>query len=165
MNSNEFGAALEECRIADEDLFVINRKELNAMISKSKLEQICTGNNVLLSAANYIQKLGENDKISLEFEVVSKSHSDFSTLKETDFKNIQFELNRCDFDKSNIKKEDDNMYTSLEITFKSGETITYKEGEWDDYSYDRKAIIVKKKGTWVGIYNFDNVFCVELKKK
>lgn len=37
------------------------------------------------------------------------------------------------------------MYTSLEITFKSGETIVYKEGEWDDYSYDRKAIIVKKK--------------------
>lgn len=57
------------------------------------------------------------------------------------------------------------MYTSLEITFKSGETIVYKEGEWDDYSYDRKAIIVKKKGAWVGIYNFDNVFCVELKKK
>lgn len=57
------------------------------------------------------------------------------------------------------------MYTSLEITFKSGETIVYKEGEWDDYIYDRKAIIVKKKGAWVGIYNFDNVFCVELKKK
>lgn len=122
MNANEFSAALEECRIADEDLFLINRKELNAMISKSKLEQI--------------------------------------------------ELNRCGFDKPNVKKEelhakkeDDNMYTSLEITFKSGETITYKDGEWDDYSYDRKAIIVKKKGVWVGIYNFDNVFCVELKKK
>lgn len=155
MNSNEFSAALEECRIADEDLFLINRKELNAMISKSKLEQICTENNVLLSAANYIQKLEENDKISLEFEVVPKSHSDFSALKETDF----------DFDKSNTKKEDDHMYTSLEITFKSGETITYKEGEWDDYSYDGKAINVKKKGAWVGIYNFDNVFCVELKKK
>lgn len=152
---------------------MINRKELNAMISKSKLEQICTKNNVLLSAANYIQKIGENDKISLEFEVVPKSHSDFSTLKETDLKNLPFELNYCGFDKSNIKKEelhtkkeDDYMYTSLEITFKSGETIVYKEGEWDDYSYDRKAIIVKnKKGTFVGIYNFDNVFCVELKKK
>lgn len=150
----------------------MNRNELNAMISKSKLEQICTENNVLLSAANYIQKLEENDKISLEFEVVPKSHSDFSTLKETDLKNLPFELNYCGFDKSNIKKEelhtkkeDDHMYTSLEITFKSGETIVYKEGEWDDYSYDRKAIIVKKKGAWVGIYNFDNVFCVELKKK
>lgn len=148
MNSNEFSAALEECRIADEDLFLINRKELNAMISKSKLEQICTENNVLLSAANYIQKLEENDKISLEFEVVPKSHSDFDKKEEL-----------------HAKKEDDNMYTSLEITFKSGETIAYKEGEWDDYSYDRKAIIVKKKGAWVGIYNFDNVFCVELKNR
>lgn len=148
MNSNEFSAALEECRIADEDLFLINRKELNAMISKSKLEQICTENNVLLSAANYIQKLEENDKISLEFEVVPKSHSDFGKKEEL-----------------HAKKEDDNMYTSLEITFKSGETIVYKEGEWDDYSYDRKAIIVKKKGAWVGIYNFDNVFCVELKNR
>lgn len=53
--------------------------------------------------------------------------------------------------------------TRLEITFKSGDTITYEKGQWDDYGYDGKAINVKLKGTWVGIYNFDHVFSVELK--
>lgn len=53
--------------------------------------------------------------------------------------------------------------TRLEITFKSGETIIYDNTAWDDYAYDGKAVIVKNKGAWVGIYNFDNVFCVELK--
>lgn len=51
----------------------------------------------------------------------------------------------------------------IEITFKSGETISYGKGEWDDYAYDGKAVIVKQKGAWIGIYNFDDVFCVELK--
>lgn len=53
-------------------------------------------------------------------------------------------------------------YERIEITFKSGETIAYEKGEWDDYAYDGHAVIVKKGGAWVGIYNFDNVFCVEL---
>lgn len=57
------------------------------------------------------------------------------------------------------------VYKRLEITFKSGETITYKPGEWDDYAYDGKAVIVKQKGAWIGIYNFDHVFCVELKEE
>lgn len=60
--------------------------------------------------------------------------------------------------------EDDDMYKNLEITFKSGETITYKPGEWDDYSFTGSAVVVKKNGAWIGIYNFDHVFCVELKK-
>lgn len=63
-----------------------------------------------------------------------------------------------------LESEDETMYKNLEITFKSGETITYKPGEWDDYAYDGGAVIVKHDGAWVGIYNFDNVFCVELKK-
>lgn len=62
-------------------------------------------------------------------------------------------------------KDETTMYTDLEITFKSGETITYSKGEWDDYSYDGKAVAVKKDGAWVGLYNFDNVFCVELKSR
>jgi hypothetical protein len=62
-------------------------------------------------------------------------------------------------------KEEPTMYTDLEITFKSGETITYSEGAWDDYSYDGKAVAVKKNGAWVGLYNFDDVFCVELKSR
>ncbi len=53
----------------------------------------------------------------------------------------------------------------IEITFKNGETIVYDKGEWDDYGYDGKAVIVKQKGAWIGIYNFDNVSCVELKGK
>ena len=55
------------------------------------------------------------------------------------------------------------MYERLEITFKSGDTVVYGEGEWDDYSYDGNAGRVKNNGAWIGIYNFDNVFCVELK--
>lgn len=54
-------------------------------------------------------------------------------------------------------------YEKIEITFKSGETITYKVNEWDDYSYDGKAFIVKKGGAWIGIYNFSDIFCVEVK--
>lgn len=54
------------------------------------------------------------------------------------------------------------MYKRLEITFKSGETVVYPEGEWDDYSYDGTAVCVKLKGAWVGIYNFASIFCVEL---
>lgn len=61
------------------------------------------------------------------------------------------------------EKERNDMYNSIEITFKSGDTVTYNSGEWDDYSFDGKAVAVKKNGAWIGIYNFDNVFCVELK--
>lgn len=53
-------------------------------------------------------------------------------------------------------------YDVIVITFKSGEAITYKANEWDDYSYDGKSVAVKNHDTWVGIYNFDSVFSVEL---
>lgn len=56
-------------------------------------------------------------------------------------------------------------YSTIEITFKSGDTISYQSGEWDDYAYDGVAIMVKNGGITVGIYNFDNVFCVELKAR
>lgn len=64
-----------------------------------------------------------------------------------------------------FEKELDSMdnYEKIEITFKSGETISYGKDEWDDYAYDGKAVIVKKNSAWIGIYNFDDVFCVELK--
>lgn len=62
-------------------------------------------------------------------------------------------------------EEDAMEYANkIEITFKSGETITYDKNQWDDYAYDGKSVIVKYKGAWIGIYNFDNVFCVELKQ-
>ena len=65
-----------------------------------------------------------------------------------------------------IEKELDSMdnFEKIEITFKSGETISYGKDEWDDYAFDGKAVIVKKNGAWIGIYNFDDVFCVELKE-
>ena len=56
-------------------------------------------------------------------------------------------------------------YSTIEITFKSGDTISYRHGEWNDYAYDGGAIMVKNDGITVGIYNFDNVFCVELKAR
>lgn len=56
-------------------------------------------------------------------------------------------------------------YSRIEITFKSGDTIIYDKGEWDDYSYDGNAIMVKLYGAWIGIYNFKDVFCVELKEE
>ena len=52
----------------------------------------------------------------------------------------------------------------ITITFKSGEYVTYEKGEWDDYSYDGKSVGVKLKGAWIARYNFDCVFCVELKE-
>ena len=55
------------------------------------------------------------------------------------------------------------IYENLEITFMSGETITFKKGQWDDYSYDGTSVCVKLKGAWVGIYNFRKIFSVELK--
>jgi hypothetical protein len=64
-----------------------------------------------------------------------------------------------------IEKECSSMdiFEKIEITFKSGETITYDKDKWDDYAFNGKAVIVKKNGAWIGIYNFDDVFCVELK--
>lgn len=55
--------------------------------------------------------------------------------------------------------------TRIEITFKSGDTIVYSQEEWDDYAYEGKAVLIKKKGAVVGIYNFDSIFCVELKRE
>ena len=54
------------------------------------------------------------------------------------------------------------MYSTITITFKNGESVVYDKDKWDDYSFDGKAIIVKDNGSWIGIYNFDSVFCVEL---
>ena len=65
--------------------------------------------------------------------------------------------------KENVPFLADEEENILEITFKSGETISYGKDEWDDYAYDGKAVIVKKNSARIGIYNFDDVFCVELK--
>lgn len=49
------------------------------------------------------------------------------------------------------------------VTLKNGESRIYPEGEWDDYSFTGNAVIIKNKGAWIGIYNFDCVLSVELK--
>lgn len=64
---------------------------------------------------------------------------------------------------NHISAELKPKYSTIEITFKSGDAISYCPGEWDDYAYDGCTIMVKNDGITVGIYNFDNVLCVELK--
>ncbi len=53
----------------------------------------------------------------------------------------------------------------LEITLKNGHVVVWDadKGEWDDYSYDGSAFIVKKDGDYVGIYNMDSVICAVAK--
>lgn len=70
----------------------------------------------------------------------------------------------CTTINSDIKKNK-SMYNKIEITFKSGMSITYAEEKWDDYSYDGKFFCIKKNQACIAYYNCDNVFCVELKEK
>ena len=49
------------------------------------------------------------------------------------------------------------MDLTLEIKLTSGKVIRLEEGEWDTYSYDKKAIIVKKNNLMIGAYNWDHV--------
>jgi hypothetical protein len=42
----------------------------------------------------------------------------------------------------------------IEITFKSGETISYRKEEWDDYAYDGKAIIVNANDCYTLEFEF-----------
>ena len=57
------------------------------------------------------------------------------------------------------------MYKTITITFKNGSTciLEAEKEDWDDYSYDGKALIVKKGGAWVDIYNMDCIFSVVVK--
>lgn len=57
-------------------------------------------------------------------------------------------------------------FNKIEIMFKNGETVTWDGGDgrkWDDYSYDGSAFIVKRDGSWVGIYNFDIIASIYVK--
>lgn len=93
------------------------------------------------------------EEIGKEAEKKAKENVPFLTDED---KNILEKLA-----KEKIQRE--VLFNRLEITFKSGETIAYNSGEWDDYAYDGGAVIVKRNGAWIGIYNFADVFCVELK--
>lgn len=51
------------------------------------------------------------------------------------------------------------------IVFKNDNSATWTQDEWDDYSYDGKAFIIKKDCEWVGIYNFDSIISIIVKEK
>lgn len=87
----------------------------------------------------------------------------FSNLGIETYKDNEYWKHHISFEDLLKLEEDSTMYSTLEITFKSGDTISYNKDEWDDYSYDGKSVCVKKDGAWVGIYNIDHVFSVELK--
>ena len=56
-------------------------------------------------------------------------------------------------------------FNTIEISFKNGHAGVWEanKGEWDDYAYDGKVFIIKKDGSWVGIYNMDHVISVVVK--
>lgn len=56
-------------------------------------------------------------------------------------------------------------YNTIEVTLKNRHTATWEaeKGEWDDYAYDGKVLIIKKDGAWIGIYNMDSVISVVVK--
>lgn len=56
-------------------------------------------------------------------------------------------------------------YNTIEITFTNGHSAVWEanKGEWDDYAYDGKVLIIKKDGAWVGIYNMNHIISVVVK--
>ncbi len=56
-------------------------------------------------------------------------------------------------------------YNTIEIACKGGYSAVWEadKGEWDDYAYDGNALIIKKNGAWVGIYNMHSVISVVVK--
>ena len=56
-------------------------------------------------------------------------------------------------------------FNTIEIAFKNGHSAVWEanKGEWDDYAYDGKVFIIKKDGSWVGIYNMNHVISVVVK--
>lgn len=54
-------------------------------------------------------------------------------------------------------------YKTLEITLKNGRFVTWENGEWDSYYYDGSAVIIKKDGFLVGLYNLANIICAVAK--
>ena len=62
------------------------------------------------------------------------------------------------------RTEDKNIeYKDLKITLKNGGEIVFSENEWFDYRYTGKAVaVIDKDGVWKAIYNFEDIFSVEL---
>ena len=56
-------------------------------------------------------------------------------------------------------------YNIIEVTLKGGDSAIWEadKGEWDDYAFLGGVFVIKKNGSWVGIYNMDNVISVVVK--
>ena len=48
----------------------------------------------------------------------------------------------------------------IEIHFRNGEVVCYKDDEYTDYKYDRKYFIVTRDNKWIGFYNLDCIMCI-----
>lgn len=57
------------------------------------------------------------------------------------------------------------QYSIIEVSLRGCHTAIWDatKGEWDDYSYNGSAFIIKKDGAWVGIYNMDCVQSIIVK--
>lgn len=52
------------------------------------------------------------------------------------------------------------MYSTITITMKNGNVVTWEKSEFTDYAYDGKMFIVVKDHVRVGFYNVDNVISI-----
>ncbi len=52
----------------------------------------------------------------------------------------------------------------LEITFKNGNTVTYKAESFTDYSYLGEVFVVIKDDKWIGFYSMDMIAFIEFKE-
>lgn len=52
----------------------------------------------------------------------------------------------------------------LEITFKNGNTVTYEDDSFTDYSYQGAVFVVINKMQWIGIYSMDMIAFIEYKQ-
>lgn len=56
------------------------------------------------------------------------------------------------------------MYKRIKISFINAGSITFDEGEWDDYNIYDGFVVVKKEETWIAMYNMKEIFSVVLEK-
>ncbi len=55
-------------------------------------------------------------------------------------------------------------YDTIEITFKSGQSVVWRAGEWDAYARDGGLFIIAKDGNPIGFYSLDCVACIVVEK-
>ena len=48
----------------------------------------------------------------------------------------------------------------IKVYFKDGKVDIIPQRLWDDYEYNDKLFVVKRKGAWIGMYNIDVVACI-----